>query len=86
MIIIHPYRIASLVLTYDCVCKGLIDFNVMLPTLVLPRLESRVVGDLIVKSRPKNLFTISIIVTLQIGIRNKDWDRFLLRREVLGYI
>lgn len=86
MVIIHPYRVASLILAYDDVGESFVDCNVMLPTLIFPGLEFWIVGDLIMKSRPKNLFAISIIVTLQVAIRNEYRDRLLVCREILGDI
>jgi hypothetical protein len=86
MIIIHPYSISSFILAYNDIRKSFVDCNVMIPTLVFPRLEFRIVGDLVMKCRPKYLLAISVIVTLQIGIRDEYRNRLFLGGEIFGYI
>ena len=70
MIIVYPDGIASFVLTYDDIGKCSVDGNIMLPAFLFPNLEFRIIRNLVMKSRPDDLFAITIVMTFEIGIRD----------------
>jgi len=72
MVIIYPDSITSFVLTDDDVRKGLIDSDIMFPTFFLENCIFRIIGDLVMECRPKDLLAIPIIMTFEIGIGDED--------------
>jgi hypothetical protein len=86
MIVIDPYCIAALVLTYDDFSKGPVDSNIVLPTIRFPNLGLWIIRDLVMECRPNDLLAISIVMTLEIGVGNEDWNRLLVSVEVIHNI
>lgn len=75
VIIVYPDCIASFILAYDDFCKGTVDRDIMFPTILLPNLEFRIIGDLIVKYWPENLLAITVIMTFEIGVGDEHRNR-----------
>jgi len=86
MIVVYPNYIAQFVLTYNDIGKCHVDFNVMLPTLLFPSFEFRIIGDLIMKCRPQNLLAIAIVMTFKIGIGNKYRNGFFVGGKIIGNV
>ena len=86
MVIIDPDGITSFVLTYDDIGECSIDGNIMLPAFLFPYFVFWVIGDLIMKCWPDDLFAVSVIMTFQIGIRDENGQRSFLTAEVFGDI
>ena len=84
MIIVDPDCISSFVLTYNHFCEGSVDGDVVFPTTVLPVFEFWIVGDLIMKGGPDDLFAVSIVVPFEIGIGYEDGNRSFVRVEMVA--
>jgi hypothetical protein len=82
MVIIHPYRIASLILGDNDVGECLIDGHVFVPTVFLPDRVFRLVGNLIMERRPKNLLAIMVVMAFNICISAKHRYRPFMKREM----
>jgi hypothetical protein len=83
MIIVYPYRVSCLVLTYNGVSKRPVDSNIMLPAVLLPNFEFGIIWNLIMKCWPNDLFAISVVMALEIGIRDKYRVRSLVLNEII---
>src|SRR5271169_2208902 len=86
MIVVYPNYITSFVLAYNDVGKCLVDFNVMLPTLLLPNFEFRIIRNLIMKCWPDNLLAIAIVVTFKIGVGNEYRNGFFVGGKIVGNV
>ena len=64
MVIVDPNGITPFILADNNICEGLVDGNVMLPTILFPLLEFWIIRDLVVKCRPDDLLAIAIVMTL----------------------
>jgi len=84
MVIVDPNCVSSFVLTYNHFCESSVDGDVVFPTTVLPVFEFWIIGDLIMKGGPDDLFAVSIVVTLEIGIGYEHGDRSFVRVEMVG--
>jgi len=73
VVIVYPYGVASFVLADYYVGERLIHGNIVLPALLLPDCILRIIRDLVMKSWPKDLLAISIIMTFVVGIGYEDW-------------
>jgi hypothetical protein len=83
MIVIHPYCITALVLTHDDFGKGSVDGDIVLPTILLPDLGVWIIGNLIMKRWPNDLLAISIIMALEVGVGNEDWNGLVVNIKVI---
>jgi hypothetical protein len=72
MIIVYPDCITSFILSDDDFCECTIDFDVMLPTFLLPDFKLGIIRNLIMKCRPNDLFAISFVMSFQLGIGDED--------------
>ena len=83
MVIIDPYCVTALVLAHDGFGKGFVDSDIVLPTILLPNLGLWVIGDLVMERRPNDLLAIPIVMTIVLGVRNKDWNRLFVNIEII---
>jgi hypothetical protein len=83
MIVVHPHCITALVLTHDDFGKGSVDGDIVLPTILLPNLGLWIIRDLIVECGPDDLLAISIVMALEVGVGNEDWNGLVVNTKVV---